>query len=51
MDEIKTTKQAHEKMKELLADPQLSRSENYPERNAEGVILLDQDNELHEELR
>ncbi|WP_170865403.1 hypothetical protein [Bacillus licheniformis] len=51
MDEIKTTKQAREKMKELLADPQLSRSENYPERNAEGVILLDQDNEFHEELR
>ncbi|MED1738137.1 hypothetical protein P4U97_01130 [Bacillus swezeyi] len=51
MEEFKTIEQAREKMKELLADPQLSRSENYPERNAEGIILLDENNELHEELR
>ncbi|ASB72336.1 MULTISPECIES: hypothetical protein [Bacillaceae] len=51
MEKIKTIEQAREKMKELLADPQYNRPENYPERNADGTILLDENNELHQELR
>ncbi|MCY8002575.1 hypothetical protein [Bacillus haynesii] len=51
MDDIKTIDQAWRKMQELLKDSRLSGPENYPARSDQGVVLLDQENELHKELK
>ncbi|MEC1348007.1 hypothetical protein P9D54_21935 [Bacillus haynesii] len=51
IDDIKTIDQAWRKMQELLKDSRLSGPENYPARSDQGVVLLDQENELHKELK
>ncbi|WP_454415740.1 hypothetical protein, partial [Streptomyces diastaticus] len=48
---IETLSEAKKKMKELLSDPQLNLPRHYPERSLKGIILLDQNNELHKELK
>ncbi|AEB61548.1 MULTISPECIES: hypothetical protein [Bacillus amyloliquefaciens group] len=48
---IETLSEAKKKMKELLSDPQLNLPQHYPERSPKGIILLDQNNELHKELK
>jgi len=48
---IETLAEAQKKMQELLSDPQLNLPQHYPERSQEGIILLDQNNELHRELK
>ncbi|MDL5614002.1 hypothetical protein [Bacillus halotolerans] len=48
---IETLAEAQKKMQELLSDPQLNLPQHYPERNPQGIILLDQNNELHKELK
>ncbi|MEC2310622.1 hypothetical protein [Bacillus atrophaeus] len=48
---IETFAEAQKKMQELLSDPQLNLPQHYPERNPQGIILLDQNNELHKELK
>ncbi|MCY8640066.1 hypothetical protein MOD96_20280 [Bacillus sp. S17B2] len=48
---IETLAEAQKKMQELLSDPKLNLPQHYPERNPQGIILLDQNNELHKQLK
>ncbi|WP_406590393.1 hypothetical protein [Bacillus atrophaeus] len=47
---IETLAEAQKKIQELLADPKLNLPQHYPERNPEGIVLLDKNNKLHQEL-
>jgi hemolysin activation/secretion protein len=44
---IETLAEAQKKMQELLSDPKLKHS---PEQSPEGIVLLDKNNKLHQEL-
>ncbi|CAF1780554.1 hypothetical protein P9247_21430 [Bacillus subtilis] len=48
---IETLSKAKKKMEELLSDPQLNLPHHYPERSPKGIILLDQNDQLHKELK
>ncbi|MEC1689869.1 MULTISPECIES: hypothetical protein [Bacillus mojavensis subgroup] len=47
---IKTLAEAQKKMQELLSDPKLNLPQHSPERSPEGIVLLDKNNKLHQEL-
>ncbi|HEB7570490.1 hypothetical protein ACSQ7W_00015 [Bacillus halotolerans] len=47
---IETLAEAQKKMQELLSDPKLNLPKHFPERSPEGIVLLDKNNKLHQEL-
>lgn len=48
---IETLDEAQKKMQELLSDPKLNLPQHFPERSPEGIVLLDKNNKLHQELK
>ncbi|MCY8073221.1 hypothetical protein [Bacillus inaquosorum] len=48
---IKTLAEAQKKMQEFLSDPKLILPQHFPERSPEGIVLLDKNNKLHQELK
>ncbi|WP_316275247.1 hypothetical protein [Bacillus halotolerans] len=48
---IETLAEAQKKMQELLSDPKLNLPQHFPERSPEGIVLLEKNNKLHQELK